>query len=43
MPQKNGTFSLEFMPAVNDLTGKWTISVTDLTSGIEGFSEFSVR
>jgi uncharacterized protein YfaS (alpha-2-macroglobulin family) len=38
----NGIFSLKIIPARNDQSGIWRISVTDLTSGITSSSRFTV-
>lgn len=40
---KDGEYRLEIIPALNDLTGIWEVSVRDLTSGIETFSTFEVK
>jgi|GEM_PF-926098 len=39
----NGIFKLEVIPAVNDLSGNWTVSVKDLTSGLQSSSKFKVK
>jgi hypothetical protein len=39
----NGTFRFGVIPAKNDLSGNWKVSVTDLTSGIESSSNFIVE
>jgi len=38
-----GKFSMQIIPALNDLVGTWRIEVTDLTSGIKSFKEFTVK
>lgn len=39
----NGIFRLKVIPAVNDLNGNWTVSVKDLTSGLQSSSKFNVK
>jgi hypothetical protein len=39
----NGIFSLYINPALNDQAGKWEVSVTDLTSGLNTSAKFEVR
>ena len=40
---EDGEYRIEIIPALNDLTGIWKVSVRDLTSGIEAFSTFEVK
>jgi hypothetical protein len=39
----NGTFRLEIIPAINDLSGKWKVTVTEQTSGIGKSAKFIVK
>ncbi len=38
-----GQFSLDIVPALNDLAGTWKIKVTDLTSGLNRAKDFKVE
>ncbi len=40
---KDGEYLIGIIPALNDLTGIWKVSVRDLTSGIERSSTFEVK
>lgn len=39
----DGIYRLEVLPAVNDQTGNWVVSVRDLTSGLQTSSKFKVK
>jgi hypothetical protein len=39
---ENGRLTVDFTPAVNDVRGRWTVSVTDLTAGLEAEAGFEV-
>jgi hypothetical protein len=40
---RDGTLKLSVVPALNDLSGKWTLHVKDLTSGLEAEKTFEVK
>ena len=40
---EDGTYYLEFVPALNDSRGIWSIAVTELTSGRETRAEVKVE
>jgi len=39
----DGTFCLEFIPAINDMSGNWKVTVAELTSGIEKSANLMVK
>ena len=39
---KDGVLNIDFVAALNDEPGRWTVSAADLTAGLTGQAEFEV-